>query len=68
MSEVKRWVALHHPQGSLAGPEMATMVLASDYDALKAENERLRNALRKYRAPDNDAWAPYETTRNRNDA
>ena len=47
---------------------MATMVLASDYDALKAENERLRNALRKYRAPDNDAWAPYETTRNRNDA
>ena len=36
-------------------------VLREDYDALKSENERLREALRKYRAPDNDAWAPQET-------
>ena len=36
MSEVKRWFATYHPLGNLAGPEGATMVLASDYDALKA--------------------------------
>jgi hypothetical protein len=33
MSDVKRWTALYHPLGSLAGPEVATMVLASDHDA-----------------------------------
>ena len=34
--------------------------LRIEVDRLKAENERLREALRKYRAPDNDAWAPQE--------
>jgi hypothetical protein len=50
MSEVKRWTAMYHPLGSLAGPEVATMVLSEDYDALKAENERLAAALDEARA------------------
>jgi hypothetical protein len=33
MSDVKRWTALYEPLGSLAGAEVATMVLASDHDA-----------------------------------
>ena len=47
--DVKRWPALYQPLGSLAGPEVATMVLASDYDALKTENERLREVLENVR-------------------
>jgi hypothetical protein len=47
VSDVKRWLAMYHPLGDLAGPEVATMVLASDYDALKAENARLRKALQE---------------------
>ena len=45
MSDVKRWPALYHPLGSLAGPEVAMMVLASDYDALMAENARLKQQV-----------------------
>ena len=42
MSEVKRWSAMYYPLGNLAGPEAATMVFASAYDAKAAECERLR--------------------------
>ena len=37
MSDVKRWLAMYQPLGSLASPEVSTMVLASDYDALRAK-------------------------------
>jgi hypothetical protein len=51
MSDVKRWTAMYQPLGSLAGPEVATMVLASDYDALdrdcrKRYDEVAADALR----------------------
>ena len=42
MSEVKRWSSMYYPLGNLAGPEAATMVFASDFDAKAAECERLR--------------------------
>ena len=42
MTGVKRWTAAYHPLGSVAGPEVATMVLASDYDALMAELDTAR--------------------------
>ena len=45
MSEVKRWIKTQIPSCSYNAPEY---VLASDYDAIKAENERLREALWEY--------------------
>ena len=44
MSEVKRWIKTQIPSCNYNAPEY---VLASDYDALKAENERLAAALRE---------------------
>ena len=51
MSEVKRWSAMYYPLGNLAGPEAATMVFASAYDALdrdcrKRYDEVAADALR----------------------
>ena len=45
MSDVERyralrlWTPMYEPLGFLAGSEVATMVLASDYDAIKAERD-----------------------------
>jgi hypothetical protein len=42
MSEVKRWIKTQIPSYSYNAPEY---VLASDFDRLRAENARLREAL-----------------------
>ena len=44
---VKRYPAQYQPQDN-AGSEVATMVLASDYDALLAQAERLAGVIHNF--------------------